>query len=79
MRSTSDNLWWQDAAHQPGASLWGDQEADVVIIGGGFTGLSSAYFIKQRFPNRKIILLEKEFVGYGSSGRNTGIDRKSVV
>jgi glycine/D-amino acid oxidase-like deaminating enzyme len=53
--------------------LWGDHEADVVIIGGGFTGLSSAYFIKQRFPSRKVMVLEKEFVGYGSSGRNTGI------
>jgi glycine/D-amino acid oxidase-like deaminating enzyme len=72
MRTTRDNFWL-DAPYQPGPPLSGEHEADVAIIGGGFTGMASAYFIKRRFPSRRIIVLESEFVGFGSSGRNSGI------
>lgn len=72
MRYVTENLWLDDS-YRPGPVLWGEHEADVVIVGGGFTGLSSAFFIKQRFPKRKVIVLEREFIGFGSSGRNTGI------
>lgn len=54
-------------------SLRGAHETDVAILGGGFTGLASAYFIKKRFPEKRVVVLESEFVGFGSSGRNTGI------
>ncbi len=52
--------------------LRGGQTADVVIIGGGYTGLSSAYNIQRKFPEKKIVLLEGACCGYGASGRNGG-------
>ncbi|MCP4084163.1 MAG: FAD-dependent oxidoreductase [Actinomycetia bacterium] len=54
-------------------SLRGDQKADVVIIGGGYTGLSAALHIAERFPERRIVLVEGTRVGYGTSGRNCGL------
>lgn len=47
-------------------------EADVVIVGGGFTGLWTAYYLKQFAPQLSIVILEAEFVGFGGSGRNGG-------
>jgi gamma-glutamylputrescine oxidase len=47
------------------------KSTDVVVIGGGFTGLSTAYFLNKF--NRKVIILEKERVGWGASGRNAGM------
>jgi glycine/D-amino acid oxidase-like deaminating enzyme len=70
-----DNFWFKAAALENQAinePLRGSHKADVVIVGGGFTGLSSAYHIKQRFPKRKIVLLEGACCGYGASGRNGG-------
>ena len=70
-----DNFWFKtvslenDFINEP---LRGKHKADVVIIGGGFTGLSSAYNIHHRFPHKKIILLEGACCGYGASGRNGG-------
>ena len=57
----------------PLAPLEGDQTADVVIVGGGYTGLSSALHLAERFPQRRIVLLEGARVGYGASGRNCGL------
>jgi gamma-glutamylputrescine oxidase len=51
-------------------SLTGEEHCDVVIIGGGFTGLSTAYHLQEK--NMKTIVLEREKVGYGASGRNGG-------
>jgi len=53
--------------------LTGDLKTDVAIVGGGLTGLASAYFIKKRFPEKRVIVLESKFIGFGSSGRNSGI------
>lgn len=51
-------------------TLQGDQHCDAVIIGGGFSGLSTAYHLQQKDCNT--IVLEKERVGFGASGRNGG-------
>ncbi len=70
-----DNFWFKaaDLDHQAiNAPLKGSRTADIVIIGGGFTGLSSAYNLSRRFPNKKIVLLEGACCGYGASGRNGG-------
>jgi glycine/D-amino acid oxidase-like deaminating enzyme len=70
-----DNYWFKAAGledqeiNQP---LRGRQTADVVIVGGGYTGLSSAYNIRRKFPEKKIVLLEGACCGYGASGRNGG-------
>ncbi|UCG33984.1 MAG: FAD-dependent oxidoreductase, partial [Phycisphaerales bacterium] len=51
----------------------GSLRVDVAIIGGGFTGLSSAYHIKTRFPDLRVALLEARRLGFGASGRNGGL------
>jgi gamma-glutamylputrescine oxidase len=51
-------------------SLTQDLEADVAIIGGGYTGLSSAYYILKNAPSRKVVVLEARQCGNGASGRN---------
>ena len=70
-----DNFWFEaaDLEHQQiNAPLKGSHKADIVIVGGGFTGLSSAYHLSRRFPNKHIVLLEGACCGYGASGRNGG-------
>jgi glycine/D-amino acid oxidase-like deaminating enzyme len=70
-----DNFWFKAAGlenEKINAPLRGAHKADVVIIGGGYTGLSSAYNIHRRFPDKKIMLLEGACCGYGASGRNGG-------
>ncbi|MBU9699962.1 FAD-binding oxidoreductase [Rhodobacteraceae bacterium HSP-20] len=53
-------------------ALDGDAEADVCIIGAGYTGLWSAYYLKQAAPHLSIIVCERDFAGFGASGRNGG-------
>ncbi|MFQ5380141.1 MAG: FAD-dependent oxidoreductase [Dehalococcoidia bacterium] len=57
----------------PLAPLRGDHTADVIIVGGGYTGLSAALHLAESFPERRIVLLEGARVGYGASGRNCGL------
>jgi glycine/D-amino acid oxidase-like deaminating enzyme len=45
---------------------------DVAIVGGGFAGLSTAYFLRQAAPSLRVAVLEAGVVGYGASGRNAG-------
>jgi glycine/D-amino acid oxidase-like deaminating enzyme len=52
--------------------LTGDASADVVIVGGGYTGLWTAYYLKKAAPFLRITVLEQKFCGYGASGRNGG-------
>ena len=51
----------------PGAATF-----DVAIVGAGFTGLWTAYYLARRDPSLRIAVLEKEFAGFGASGRNGG-------
>jgi gamma-glutamylputrescine oxidase len=53
--------------------LQGAITADLAIIGGGFTGTSTAYYVSRRFPNRRIVLLEAATLANGASGRNGGM------
>lgn len=68
------SYWMTTGAYQPGAPLKEDIKADVVIVGGGFTGLSTAYHLKQAQPGLKVVLLEQNFLGFGASGRNGGFN-----
>jgi glycine/D-amino acid oxidase-like deaminating enzyme len=52
--------------------LEGDLVADVAIVGGGLTGLWSAYYLARAEPSLRIVVLEKEHIGFGASGRNGG-------
>ena len=53
-------------------ALPGDIDADVAIVGAGFTGLWTAYYLQRLQPDLRIVLLDKEFAGFGASGRNGG-------
>ncbi|MFE2385195.1 NAD(P)/FAD-dependent oxidoreductase [Streptomyces misionensis] len=67
------SFWYADdglpAVREP---LSGDATADVVIVGGGYTGLWTAYYLKKAAPFLRITVLEQKFCGYGASGRNGG-------
>ncbi|MFE2096694.1 FAD-dependent oxidoreductase [Streptomyces sp. PTD9-10] len=67
------SFWYADdglpAVREP---LSGDASADVVIVGGGYTGLWTAYYLKKAAPFLRITVLEQKFCGYGASGRNGG-------
>src|SRR5438105_1406091 len=69
--------WWlrEALAHDPGRpcpALSGDVNADVVIVGGGFTGLWTAFFLTERDPDLGVVVLEQDICGGGPSGRNGG-------
>ena len=57
---------------EPAPPLTGETTADVVIIGGGYTGMWTAYFLSERAPGTRIVLLEQDICGGGPSGRNGG-------
>ena len=54
------------------APLEGDRDADVVIVGAGYTGLWTAYYLAQADPSLSIAVLESRVAGFGASGRNGG-------
>jgi len=70
------SLWWDTLPadmHRPlGHPLSGSATADVAIIGGGYTGLWTAYYLARRDPSLRIVILEAEQAGFGASGRNGG-------
>jgi glycine/D-amino acid oxidase-like deaminating enzyme len=53
-------------------ALPGDRDADVAIVGGGYTGLWTAYYLARADPSLRIVILEAEYCGFGASGRNGG-------
>ncbi|GAA4585594.1 hypothetical protein GCM10023107_01200 [Actinoplanes octamycinicus] len=53
-------------------ALPGDRDADVAIVGGGYTGLWTAFYLARARPDLRIVVLEAEFCGFGASGRNGG-------
>ena len=70
-RTTS--FWLDDLpARDAGAPLAGVQDADLCIVGGGFTGLWAALHAKRDDPARDVVVLEADRVGAGASGRNGG-------
>ncbi|NUR24885.1 MAG: FAD-dependent oxidoreductase [Catenulispora sp.] len=69
------SLWLDQVAPSddgPRAPLDRDIEADVAIVGAGYTGLWTAYYLAKADPSLRIVVLEREFAGFGASGRNGG-------
>ncbi|MBN2114136.1 MAG: FAD-dependent oxidoreductase [Acidimicrobiia bacterium] len=75
---TEKSYWLSTRPYQPGPALAGDLEADVAIIGAGYTGLTSAYFLKEAEPGLRVALLEADVVGSGASGRNGGFSMTKI-
>ena len=68
------SFWFSDIGGLPAqrAPLQGDRAVDVCIIGAGYTGLWAAYYLKRAQPSLNVLVVEKEFAGFGASGRNGG-------
>jgi glycine/D-amino acid oxidase-like deaminating enzyme len=67
--------FWHDSLPEPIAPrppLASDQSVDVAIVGAGYTGLWTAYYLKKADPALRIAVLEANFAGFGASGRNGG-------
>jgi glycine/D-amino acid oxidase-like deaminating enzyme len=71
-RYGSQIFWLEGAPHEVQAPLQGTVRADVVIVGGGFTGLWTAYELKLADPSIEVVILEAEEIAFGASGRNGG-------
>ena len=66
---------WMDQLPEPltpRPPLHGNLQADVAIIGAGYTGLWTAYYLKRQAPQLKVVVLEAKIAGFGASGRNGG-------
>lgn len=66
------SFWQETVSVSPNRPLEDSLSCDVVILGGGYTGLSTAYELKRSRPDLDVVILEKEVVGHGASGRNGG-------
>jgi len=67
--------FWHETAGEPlapRAALAGDLDVDVAVVGAGFTGLWTAYYLRRLDPSIRIAVLEREVAGFGASGRNGG-------
>jgi glycine/D-amino acid oxidase-like deaminating enzyme len=73
--------FWLDsaAAPVPQPPLVGPQEADLAVVGGGFTGLWTALLAKEADPARDVVLLEARTSGWAASGRNGGFCAASLT
>lgn len=61
------------------AALGGARECDLLVVGGGYCGLWTALLAKERAPEREVVLLEAEQVGWAASGRNGGFASASLT
>lgn len=72
--------WWQQiGVPAPRPELPGALAADVAIVGAGFTGLWTAYYLKRQRPELRVVIIEQRHVGYGASGRNGGWLTNSIT
>jgi gamma-glutamylputrescine oxidase len=70
------SVWWPrsgSAEYVPAPALDKDLDCDVAIVGGGFTGTSTAYHMARRFPEKRIVVCEARLLANGASGRNGGL------
>ena len=77
MKVGETSFWWASeiGSHPPAPRrppLDRDREADVCIVGAGYTGLWTAYYLKRADPSLEVVVLEREHAGFGASGRNGG-------
>jgi glycine/D-amino acid oxidase-like deaminating enzyme len=73
VRHDALGYWLAEAGGaEPTAPATGDIDADVVVIGGGYTGMWTAWHVLERDPSARVVVLEAEVCGHGPSGRNGG-------
>ncbi|WP_345983276.1 FAD-binding oxidoreductase [Streptomyces sp. DSS69] len=73
--------YWLDDPARPDAlpALTGDEHADLLVVGGGYSGLWTALIAKERDPGRDVVLIEGHEVGWAASGRNGGFCAASLT
>ncbi len=73
VRHTARGWWLEEAGPvDPRPPLSGDETADVVVVGGGFAGMWTAWHVLERAPDARVAILEADVCGHGPSGRNGG-------
>ncbi|WP_223830563.1 NAD(P)/FAD-dependent oxidoreductase [Nocardiopsis quinghaiensis] len=69
----SVSFWFRETGlPERRASLPGTADYDVCVVGAGYTGLWTAYYLKKEQPDLRVAVVEREFAGFGASGRNGG-------
>ncbi|MFF8553540.1 NAD(P)/FAD-dependent oxidoreductase [Streptomyces sp. NPDC015501] len=73
--------YWLDDPDRPDAlaALTGDEHTDLLVVGGGYSGLWTALIAKERDPDRDVVLIEGHEVGWAASGRNGGFCAASLT
>ncbi len=80
LRDTALSVFWLDDVERPAhPPLRGTVHTDLVVVGGGYTGLWTAVRAKERDPERKVVLLEASRVAWAASGRNGGFCESSLT
>ncbi|MET9878391.1 FAD-dependent oxidoreductase [Actinacidiphila glaucinigra] len=73
-------FWLEDPGRpRAGSALVGDEHCDLLVVGGGYTGLWTALLAKERDPRRDVVLIEGREVGWAASGRNGGFCAASLT
>jgi glycine/D-amino acid oxidase-like deaminating enzyme len=74
-------FWLDDPGHRPAAlpALAGETTCDLLVVGGGYSGLWTALIAKERDPSRDVVLLEGKETGWAASGRNGGFCDSSLT
>jgi glycine/D-amino acid oxidase-like deaminating enzyme len=68
----SRSLWLDVLPLARRPRLGGNATCDVAVVGAGFTGLWTAYYLKRQQPDLRVVIIEREIAGFGPSGRNGG-------
>jgi glycine/D-amino acid oxidase-like deaminating enzyme len=81
LEHTSSTPLWCDDVRRPGprASLVGDHDVDLAVVGGGFTGLWAALLALEEDPGREVVVLEGARLGWAATGRNGGFCSSSLT
>lgn len=80
LSATRQSVFWLDGLARPDhPTLAGEISADLVIVGGGYTGLWTALRAKERDPDRRVVVLEARTIGWAASGRNGGFCEASLT
>ena len=68
----SSTYWHETSQRVPNPTVTGRHDVDVAIVGGGYTGLWTAYHLLEADPSLRVAVIEREVIGFGASGRNGG-------